>query len=142
MSHPLHPNLARLAAAYDEIVERHRQGRITSRQARGEVYALMGRDDAGLVWTINPLNGRWCYRNLRGDLVEADPPRFGVPAPTPLELGGGSQGDLDRRVTFFEVDADPFVLPPVEIPVTRTPASSLRAVFTTFAGHLRSRSGR
>jgi hypothetical protein len=131
-----------LAAAYDEIVERHRQGRITSRQARGEVYALMGRDDAGLVWTINPLNGRWCYRNLRGELVEADPPRFGVPALTPMELGGGPQGDLDRRVTFFEVDADPFVLPPVEIPIAVSPMYSLRAAFISFARHLRSRSGR
>jgi hypothetical protein len=117
MSQPLHPNLARLAAAYDEIVERHRSGRISARQARGEVAALMGRDDTGLVWTINPHNGRWCYRNLRGDLVEADPPRFGVPSPTPAQLGAGEQGDLDRRVSFFEVDNDPFTLSPIPQPV-------------------------
>jgi hypothetical protein len=129
MTQPLHPNLARLAAAYDEIVERHRQGRISPRQARGEVAALMGRDDSGLVWTINPLNGRWCYRNLRGELVEADPPRFGVPAPTPADLGGGEQGGLDRRVTFFEIDKDPFTLPPLSSPSTRLgPLTLLRRI--------------
>lgn len=113
MSHPLHPNLARLAAAYDDVIERHRQGRISARQAKGEVSALFGRDDSGLIWTINPVNGHWCYRNLRGELIEAEPPRFGVPSPTPSQLGAGDQGDLDRRLTFFEIDPTSFTLTPI-----------------------------
>lgn len=86
----------------------------------------MGRDDSGLVWTINPRNGRWCYRNLRGELVEAEPPRFGVASPTPAELGGGDQGDLDQRVTFFDVDHDPFVLTPITEEHPRRPLALLR----------------
>ena len=123
MPSPLHPNLARLAAAYDVIVEDHRCGRITSREARGRISALVGRDDTGLLWTINPDTGKWSFRNLRGDLVEADPPRFGIASPTPAELGAGSGVDLDQRLTFFEVDPEPFRLPPV--PGTQ-PVSRLR----------------
>ena len=123
MPSPLHPNLARLAAAYDVIVEDHRCGRITSREARGRISALVGRDDTGLLWTINPDTGKWSFRNLRGDLVEADPPRFGIASPTPAELGAASGVDLDQRLTFFEVDPEPFRLPPV--PGTQ-PVSRLR----------------
>jgi hypothetical protein len=130
MTKPLHPNLARLAAAYDEILERHQQGRITPRQAKGEVSALVGRDDSGLVWMINPVTGRWCYRNLRGELVEAEPPRYGVPSVTPAELGAGQQGNLDQRVTFFDVAPETFLLPTISVTSSkrRMPLEIVRAL--------------
>jgi len=111
VSSPLHPNLARLAAAYDQIVEEHRSRKISSREARGRISALMGRDDTGLLWAINPDSGKWSFRNLRGDLVEAEPPRFGIASPKPSDIGSSSQDDLDARLTFFEVDPTTFKIP-------------------------------
>lgn len=113
MNSPLHPNLARLAASYDNIIEYHRSGRISAREARGRIAALVGRDDTGLLWTIDPDSGRWSYQNLRGELVEAEPPRFGFASVTPGELGSGAKGELDARLTFYEVDPTNFELPAV-----------------------------
>lgn len=117
MPNPLHPNLARLAAAYDEIIERHRTGRISARQAYGEVSALVGRDDSGLLWTIDPSSGRWSFRSLNGELVASEPPRFGIASPTPAELGAGGPGDLDQRISFFPIDEDQFTLQAISEPV-------------------------
>ncbi len=111
MPSPLHPNLARLAAAYDQIVEDHRCSKISSREARGRISALMGRDDTGLLWAIDPDSGKWCFRNLRGDLVEAEPPRFGIASPKPSDLGPHSKDNFDTRLTFFEVDPASFNIP-------------------------------
>lgn len=130
MPTPLHPNLARLAAAYDQIVSDHQSGRLGSREARGRIAALVGRDDTGLLWAINPDSGRWGYRNLRGELVEADPPRFGIASPSPSDLGAGPKGDLDGRLTYFEVDPEPFKLQPVPIDMSESRVRRVRSART------------
>ncbi len=141
MTSPLHPNLARLAASYDEIVESHRSGKISAREARGRIAALVGRDDTGLLWTINPDTGRWSYRNLRGELVEAEPPRFGIPSKTPADLGSGKADPTAGRLTFFEVDPANFELPPINddsrkrfgrSPLPATVRAAFRAVSRRF----------
>ena len=111
MTSPLHPNLGRLAAAYDQIVEDHRCNKISSREARGLIATLICRDDTGLLWAINPDSGKWSFRNLRGDLVEAEPPRYGIASAKPSDLDDRTKNDFDDRLTFFEVDPTHFSLP-------------------------------
>ena len=104
MDRPLHPNLARIAAAYDAVMEDFRSQRIGPAEARRRVLTLIARDDNGLEWSIDPDTGAWQYRSQFGDLVTANPPAYGVAAFTPADLGGG-RGD-DPRVRLYEVDQD------------------------------------
>ena len=55
----LHPNLAKLAAAYDEILDRIARGQVTSVAARAEIAQLEARDDQGVRWNIDPDTGEW-----------------------------------------------------------------------------------
>jgi hypothetical protein len=99
---PLNPNLARIAAAYDDVMASYRAGQITPQEARRRVLALVARDDNGLEWSINPDTGRWQYRSQFGEYVTAEPPAFGVAGFTPADLGAGNRND--DRITLIEVD--------------------------------------
>ncbi len=90
MSQPLHPNLARLAAAYDEIFTRWSRGQIDAAAARQEISALVARDDDGILWSIDPESGAWLRRTLGGDLVPGTPPSYGMATPTPHDLSHNS----------------------------------------------------
>jgi hypothetical protein len=100
---PLHPNLARIAAKYDQIIERYGRGEITAAQARAEVSTLVARDDEGASWLINPDTGGWLRRNRSGELVTAVPPTYGLGTPTPHDVSPGSAFNPDSRIDFHEV---------------------------------------
>jgi hypothetical protein len=68
----LHPNLAKLAAAYDMILERLDRQQVTPIAARAEIAQLEARDDAGVRWSIDPDSGEWIRKTAFGD-VEFDP---------------------------------------------------------------------
>jgi len=104
MDRPLHPNLARIAAAYDDVMTDFRAGRITPAEARRRVLTLIARDDNGLEWSIDPDTGGWQYRNQFGEMASANPPAYGVAGFTPGDLGGGRRDD--PRVRLYEVDQD------------------------------------
>lgn len=81
----LHPNLARLAAIYDQIVEAHAVGRIDSTTASAEIRKLQARDDQGVVWAIRD-DGRWYRKTRDGHLVPDTPPTTGIPAVSPFDV--------------------------------------------------------
>lgn len=107
---PLHPNLARIAASYDEVVLAFQQGHINPAEARRRLLALVARDDTGVEWSIDPDSGRWRYRNRWGSYEEAEPPAFGMASPTPMDLGAHNR-DLDERLSLHEVDME-LIAPP------------------------------
>lgn len=102
----LHPNLARIAAEYDEIVLQAQLGHLTPEQANAQISRLVAKDDQGLDWSINPITGNWVYKNFKGELVEASPPEFGFTSPTPRDIGSPSVKDFDSRLSFHEVNEE------------------------------------
>lgn len=104
MTEPLHPNLARLAAAYDEIVGRWSSGVIDTPRARAEIAALVARDDEGVLWSIDPATGNWLRRTLNGDLVEGTPPSYGLATPTAHDVSNNQLAfNPDHNVSYHEV---------------------------------------
>jgi hypothetical protein len=104
MDRPLHPNLARIAAAYDEVMDAYRRQQLSAAEARRRVLALVARDDNGLEWSINPDTGHWQYRSHFGELLTAEPPAYGVAGFTPTDLGAGRPDS--GRVHLVEVDQE------------------------------------
>jgi hypothetical protein len=86
MNNSLHPNLAKLAATYDEIFLRWSRGQIDADIARQEISALVARDDDGILWSIDPDSGAWLRRTISGELVPGTPPSYGLATPTPHDL--------------------------------------------------------
>jgi hypothetical protein len=82
----LHPNLARIAASYQQILGRHSRGEIALTIAHGEIRELVARDDEGVQWTINPRDGGWLFLSRNGQWMPADPPRSGFATITPHDL--------------------------------------------------------
>ncbi len=120
MAQPLHPNLARLAAAYDEIVERYASSRIDAVQARMEVSALVARDDEGILWSINPDTGEWLRRTITGELVVSKPPTYGLATPTPHDVSGNDEAfNPDTRIGFARVDDELLYAPNLLAGATR-----------------------
>lgn len=102
MDRPLHPNLAQIAAAYDDVMQAFRSGLLSAVEARRRVLTLVARDDNGLEWSINPDTGQWQYRSHFGELVSANPPAYGVVGFTPADIGGGEPAE--GRVALYEID--------------------------------------
>lgn len=103
---PLHPNLARIAAEYDEVVLEARLGRITPAQANSKIAKLVAKDDQGLEWVIEPDSGKWMYKSLSGEYVFAEPPEYGFTSPTPKDIGSTNKKDFDARLKFYEVNEE------------------------------------
>lgn len=78
MSESLHPNLARIAAAYDLIQLRFDSGELDAVAARAEMANLMARDDHGVSWRIHPDTGQWERQTLQGRWVADRPPTWGL----------------------------------------------------------------
>lgn len=104
MTTPLHPNLARLAASYDEIFERWTQGRMDAAQARNEISSLVARDDEGVLWSIDPDSGSWLRRTRTGELIPDTPPTYGYATPTAHDLSPAGGFNPDSRISFHKVD--------------------------------------
>lgn len=121
---PLHPNLARLAAAYDEITQRFARGQVSAAEANSEIMALVARDDEGVHWSIDPHSGGWLRRTRTGDLVPGTPPSYGVATPTAHDLTRNSDAfNPDSQVTFHAVDESLLYAPGSLAGSTRTPPS-------------------
>lgn len=106
----LHPNLARIAAAYDQICERFASGALDALEARRQIEALAARDDNGVIWTIDAVSGDWHYRTLDGRLVPGEPPTSGYATPTAHDVTRNPQGPRPSdRLVVLPVDDTPSV---------------------------------
>lgn len=119
---PLHPNLARLAAAYDQIIERFSRGELDAMAAKAAISTLVARDDEGVQWSIDPASGEWLRRTRTGEVVPGSPPAFGLATPTAHDLTrGGDVFNPDTRIAFTEVD-ESLLYPPQSLSgATRRP---------------------
>lgn len=104
MTQPLHPNLAKIAAAYDDIYRRFSLGQLDARRAQAEIAALVARDDEGVMWSIDPESGDWRRRTRTGQLVVDNPPGFGLATPTAADVSGGGDFNPSSHISFVEVD--------------------------------------
>jgi len=105
VTQPLHPNLAKLAAAYDDIFLRWTRGQIDAAEARMEILALQARDDDGILWSIDPESGAWLRRTLHGELVPGTPPSYGLATPTPHDLSNNQKAfDPNNAVQMRKVE--------------------------------------
>jgi len=121
MSEPLHPNLARMAARYDEIFQRWSSGHIDATQAKTEIASLVARDDEGVLWSINPVTGGWLRKNLNGEIVEGTPPTYGLATPTAHDISSNPNSfNPDNRISFHAVDDDLLTSPKKLYGSTRT----------------------
>lgn len=101
----LHPNLARLAATYDDILEQFTRNQLSPEEARFRVSSLTARDDQGVQWCINPDDGQWYRMTVQGRLVRDVPPEAGVATYTGWDLSGGDpMADPRNRVIDSVVD--------------------------------------
>lgn len=101
---PLHPNLARIAAAYDDIHRRFSVRQIDADGARAEILALQARDDEGVIWRISPDDGSWLRRSRDGQWNPGTPPTSGLATPTAHDLSRDPNlFNPDRNITFDTV---------------------------------------
>jgi hypothetical protein len=101
----LHPNLARLAAVYDDIIERLGRRELNNTQARAEMLTLIARDDNGTQWRISPTDGTWQYQTRFGDWVAGTPASYGYATPTAFDVSRGSTAvNPDKRISFQAID--------------------------------------
>lgn len=111
MPQSLHPNLAKIAAAYDDIHRRFTLGQLDARRAQTEIAALVARDDEGVLWSIDPATGDWRRRARNGQLVADNPPGFGLATPTAADVSGNGDFNPSSHIAFIEVD-DNLLTPP------------------------------
>lgn len=82
MSDALHPNLARLAHEYDQIVNSFLAGKLDRETAYQRISELEARDDEGIRWSFDPQTGGWVRRDLFGHCVPDTPPTWGMATAT------------------------------------------------------------
>lgn len=103
----LHPNLAKSAAAYDELHERLERGQVSSSAAIKEAAELIARDDEGVRWRIDPTVGGWTRETLDGAWVVDTPPSYGLATTTPHDLTPNSRAfHPERYVELGGVDEE------------------------------------
>lgn len=101
----LHPNLARLAASYDDILEQFTRNQLSAEQARQRISALVSRDDQGVQWCISPDDGQWYRVTIHNQLVRDEPPEVGLATYTGWDLSGGDpMADPRHRIVDIAVD--------------------------------------
>jgi hypothetical protein len=107
-SAPLHPNLARVAASYDQVVADWSSGAISIDDARDRIEALVARDDQGVRWRIDLSDGAWRYETLDGQWVPGEPPTWGLATPGGWDLSNSPDpfGDPRRNITSQDVELD------------------------------------
>lgn len=97
----LHPNLARIAVSYQNLAKSCANGSIDAATATVRARELVARDDAGVMWTINPRDGGWLRCLHNGTWVPGDPPRDGFANLTPWQIYG--TGGLDNSLIYSQV---------------------------------------
>lgn len=151
MSEPtLHPNLAKLASAYDAVLERHSRGQIGQVQARAEIAQLETRDDQGVRWSIDPDSGEWVRKTALGDVeFDSAPPAYGYMTPDAFDYTAAPQVyNPADRIQLAAVDAGltsgPIGLAGATRSLTSAPnaADRLRAQAAGALGRLRQAPGR
>lgn len=100
----LHPNLARIAASYQDLVSTYATGRIDAAVASVRARELVARDDLGVLWTINPKDGGWLRCVRGGSWVPDVPPTAGYATLTAAHLSGGHNDDAS--LMFSNVGPD------------------------------------
>jgi hypothetical protein len=102
----LHPNLARLAAAYDQILDQMAAGQLKPAEARARIHQLEARDDEGIRWSIDPDSGEWVRKTAMGDLEYDDnPPTHGVRTPDAFDYTLDPQAyNPNSQLQFTTVD--------------------------------------
>lgn len=103
----LHPNLGRIAAAYDDIVDKHTRGLLTASAARGQALALHARDDHGIIWRINPDTSKWEHKTRTQEWKTAIPPAYGLATSTAFDVAPNPASrafNPDSRINFHQVD--------------------------------------
>ncbi len=105
MEQPLHPNLARIAAAHAAVRANLNSGRISTSEARAQVAALVARDDQGILWSVDYATGVWMRRTRTGQLVADTPPSYGLATPTPFDVSTPASGvrNPDGQITRVPV---------------------------------------
>lgn len=104
-SRHLHPNLARLAASYDDILEQFTRNQLSAEAARQRISALVCRDDQGVQWCISPDDGQWYRVTMQNQLVRDEPPEVGLATYTGWDLSGGDpMADPRHRIIDQRVD--------------------------------------
>ncbi len=117
MENTLHPNLARIAATYQQILGRLSRGEVDLVHAHSEIRDLIARDDQGVQWTINPRDGGWLFLSRNGSWMPADPPRSGYATITPHDLRELNNEHVvaynpDWDITLQKVEQPPQVVEP------------------------------
>jgi hypothetical protein len=105
----LHPNLARLAADYDDIIADFSRSSISVTEARARIRTLVARDDEGVQWSIDPDTADWYFKDRHGNLQKGTPPSYGHASPNPYSIsrpGLQTAGDPDRNIVFAPVNED------------------------------------
>jgi hypothetical protein len=92
----LHPNLARIAVRYQRIIEQLHSRQIDTAQANIQISELVARDDNGVAWRINPVDGGWLYRTRTHHWHPGVPPASGLATASAHQLqraaGGAGHG--------------------------------------------------
>jgi hypothetical protein len=102
---PLHPNLARLAASYDDIMKEWALHRLSDEEANTKIAALVARDDNGVQWRISSVSGNWERNTKSHGWVEGVPPTFGLATPTARDFTDSPDGfNPDASITFLAVN--------------------------------------
>lgn len=99
----LHPNLAKIALRYDEIIEAYQRKEFDEQGAYQLLANLNARDDNGVLWRINAVSGSWEFKQFNGLWSQGEPPIFGFEGAT---IDDFNSVDSLRKIDMFEVDQE------------------------------------
>lgn len=123
----LHPNLGRVAAAYDDILARWASGTIDTATATARAATLVARDDQGVRWRIAADSGDWQREEADGRWVADVPPAAGYATLAAADLTGpvGASLRTVHRWQVAPVDERPV---PVRFPRAAVVAAGVSTV--------------
>ncbi len=101
---PLHPNLGRVAAAYDTLVGQFATGELDAGEVNLRADTLIARDDQGVRWRIETTTGAWQRQLTDGRWVADLPPMAGRATLAAADLATVPGASL-RTVTAYTVTA-------------------------------------
>ena len=99
----LHPNLAKIALRYDEIIEAYQRKEYSEQGAYQLLCGLNARDDNGVLWRINAVSGVWEFKQFSGLWLVGDPPIFGFEG---ASIDDFNKMNVASNIDMFEVDQE------------------------------------